>query len=137
MYSQRRSSCISNGSVLRLEESRQQAVNPEQPVSRQRDQIAARRQQSLGGERPERRLEAIEHGHAVLALEVRWPDRAELQLQDELPDQLLLLGGTKGARERQDAGLHAVAVRLVRVEVLHVDAVHVAKRRDAQSPHVG
>src|SRR6266478_4251179 len=105
------SSCIANGGVLRLEESRQQAVNPEQSVPGQRDQVAAGGQHSLRAERPDLGLEAIEDGHAVLALEIRWPDRAELQLQDELPDQLLFLGGTKGAPERQDAGLHAAAVR--------------------------
>src|SRR5260221_1685572 len=92
----RSSSRIPDGGVLRLEEARQQGVNPEQSVSRQRDQVAAGGQQSFGCERPDRSLEAIQDGHAVLALEVGRPDRAELELQNELPDQLLFFGGTEG-----------------------------------------
>ena len=63
-------------------------------------------------------------------------ERAALQLQHELADQPLFVGRAIGAAERDLAALDRGAVRLPRVEVLHVHAVDVAERRDAEADEI-
>lgn len=74
--------------MFRKEEARKQTVDPEQALSRQRDTVtiesADKPVRDKGGER---RCEPRSYIDSVFVLKVRRLDRAEFQLEHELPDE--------------------------------------------------
>src|SRR5687768_15662734 len=128
---------VADARVCRQEETVEEHVHAQQPGTRQRDAVVRQlRQVALGTQRRQRLGETCERIDAVLLLEVRRPYGAALELQDELANQPLIGIGSVGAPERQPPGLQRFGIALPRVQVLHVDAVDVAERRDADADEI-
>ena len=70
-----------------LEETRQQAIDPQQPLPRQRHAVVAGREHSLAGERLKLIAKLRQNIGAVFGGEVRRADDAKLELEHELADQ--------------------------------------------------
>jgi hypothetical protein len=112
--------------VLGEEEARQQRVDPQQPLARQRHLLGVGPAQvAVAAQRAQLALEAPQHVQAVLVAEVGGPDRAPLELQHELAERALVAARPVRAAERQLAASDHRDVGFPGVEVLHVDAVHV------------
>ena len=95
------------------------------------------REAAIGRQRIELALEPFEDVHLVLALEIGRPDRAELQLQNELANHPLFCRRTIRPAEREVSRPTAAPAFLPAVDVLHVHTVDMAERGDAETNHVG
>src|SRR5262245_3452092 len=81
---------VADAAMLRTEEPRQERVDAQQSLPRQRDEVRVRHVEiTLTGQRLELRAEGIENVDVVLVLEVCGPDGTELELQDQLANHSL------------------------------------------------
>ena len=85
----------------------QQRVHPQQPGARERDTFRIQLgQKAVRLERVQLCAEAIERIDPVLLVESTGPDRAALQLEDELANEALVRVRPIGTAERQVAGFN-------------------------------
>src|SRR5262245_13606931 len=123
--------------MLGQKEPFEQPIDAEQPLARQGyTPLAPFGQIAIGGNRIERLPETLQDVGAVLVAEETWRDGAELQLDDELSDQPLLVCRAIRPIQRDFVATDRGRIRLPRIQVLNVDAVHVAEGSDAKPHHV-
>src|SRR5262245_61579610 len=96
-----RSSGVADSRVLRQEEARQQDVDAEEAVSRERDAfVAGFAQVPFVPQAVELRGEALQDVDAVLVAEVLRPDASQLELQHQFADEPLVRRRAVGAPQR-------------------------------------
>src|SRR5262245_22813609 len=115
--------------MLREEEAAEQRVHTQQPVACERHDVGCGvREAAVSRQRIELPLEPFEDVHLVLALEIRRPDRAELQLQNELANHPLFCRRTIRPAEREVSASDCRTVLLPAVDVLHMHTADMPER---------
>src|SRR5688500_2796123 len=129
---------VPDAGMFRLEKPWKERVDAQKTIATERHDVAGRLvEEAVGVERAQRFVEAVQDVDAVLLGKIPRANAAELQLQHELADETLFRVGSVRTAQRKNAIPNLRAVGLPFVEVLHVHAVDVAERRDAETGQIG
>src|SRR5207249_102293 len=114
----------------------QQAVHLQIALPRQFHRIVLDRQEPAPGELPKASAEYVEDVLAELLLEVTYVEMPGLQLQNHLTDEQLVRPNRQRPAQRQLVTVEQAHVIFPGIDVLHVETIDVAKRRDAGAEHI-
>src|SRR5437899_2037872 len=128
---------ISRVAMLRQEKFMQQPVHLQQAFPVQPDGVALGRKEAPILERLNRRGKALGRIGPELLLEIGAADVAQLELQDEFPDQPFVSTRRERAVNRQLALLNARQVRIKLVVILIMRAADVTEGSDAERQQIG
>src|SRR5262245_35050076 len=124
--------------VLLEEEPMQQHVHAQESLARERHALARVLSEiTVSLDRSPRRRETSADIDAEFLCEVRRSNAAAFELQNRFSNQPLIVVWPIRAAERQFAAFDRRRVGLPRVHVLHVDAVDVTERRNAERGEIG
>src|SRR5262249_10072889 len=119
--------------MLRLEERRQQAIDLKITLPRQLHPLLLDREGSILRELLKARPEHVEDVLAELLLEVRYVEMPGLQLQDHFADQQSVRPHWQRSPQRQLVTVQQAHIVLPGIDVLHVDTIDMAERRNASA----
>src|SRR5579875_252303 len=122
--------------MLRLEEHRQQAINLQQPLTRQFHAFGGAYQIAVALQLLEPLAERLQNVGAEFALEIVGLEPSCLQLQDHLADETMARSHRQGPAQRQLATPKHLDVLFPGIDILQMNTVDMAERSYPRAEHI-